>query len=333
MHTGRFELTDLQALSRFDAIIDVRSPAEFADDHLPGAVNCPVLDDTQRAEVGTLYQRSPFEARRLGAAMVAENIATHLRERFQGHGKSWHPLIYCWRGGMRSGSMVQVLRMVGWPAEQLLGGYKSYRRLVIDELDRLPRGLMFTVVSGPTGSGKSRHLQRLAEQGKQVLDLEALAAHRGSVLGDLPDAEQPSQKSFESRLHAVLVGLEGSQEVFVESESRKIGRLQLPDALMRAIRLPNKLLVMEPSIEQRVAYLLNEYGHYFEQPDLLAAHLTRLIPLRGKEQVREWLAMIEAGQWEALVRSLLERHYDPLYARARMAMALSVAAKEDAGPT
>ena len=208
MKPGLTQLVRYADLAAFDEIIDVRTPAEFAEDHAPGAINCPVLDDAQRVEVGTLYKQvSPFAAKKIGAAYVAENVARHLRERFLDRPKSWRPLVMCWRGGERSGAMTHILRRVGWDAQQLDGGYKAYRRLVVDTLVEQPRDFAFQVVCGATGSGKSRLLQALAARGAQVLDLEALACHKGSVLGVLPDADQPSQKAFETRLLAALAGL------------------------------------------------------------------------------------------------------------------------------
>src|SRR6185503_12901118 len=221
----------------FDTIIDARTPAEYALDHIPGAVSAPVLDDAQRAEVGTLYKQvSPFEAKKLGAALIAQNVARHIETLFRGKEKAWRPLVYCWRGGKRSGAMAHILREVGWDASTLAGGYRAYRRWVVDELATLPSQLEFIVVHGPTGSGKSRFLAALAKAGAQVLDLEGLAAHRGSVLGSLPGRPQPSQKMFESLLLNALSALDPAQPVFVEGESRKIGQLHVPEALIARMR-------------------------------------------------------------------------------------------------
>ena len=226
----RHDVATVADLDGFDAVIDVRSPAEFAEDHVPGALSCPVLDDEERARVGTLYKQvSPFAARKVGAALVAANIARHIEANFLEHPRQWRPLVYCWRGGKRSGSMTHVLREIGWAAQQLDGGYKSFRRHVIGELDALAAGLRFRVLCGLTGSGKSRLLRALAERGEPVLDLEAIAAHRGSVLGDLPQEPQPSQKGFETQLWQALRKLDPSRTVFVESESRKIGNLRVPE--------------------------------------------------------------------------------------------------------
>ncbi|HZM35879.1 MAG TPA: tRNA 2-selenouridine(34) synthase MnmH, partial [Burkholderiales bacterium] len=221
----------------FDTLIDARTPGEYAEDHIPGAVSAPVLDDAERAEVGTLYKRvSPFEAKKVGAALVARNVSSHIEKEFAGKPKDWRPLVYCWRGGKRSGAMAHILREVGWDAHTLEGGYKAYRRWVVEQLSVLPEKLSFEVVHGPTGSGKSRFLGALRAAGAQVLDLEALAAHRGSVLGALPGHPQPSQKMFESMLLQAMMAFERKSVVFVEAESKKIGERQVPEALMRRIR-------------------------------------------------------------------------------------------------
>ncbi len=301
----------------FDEIIDVRSPAEFAEDHMPGAVNCPVLSNEERARVGTLYkQASPFAAKKLGAALVARRIAEHIEARFLDRSRDWKPLIYCWRGGKRSGAMTHVLRQIGWQACALEGGYKSWRRHVVAELADLPRRFAYRVVTGATGSGKSRLLEALAAQGAQVLDLEALAAHKGSVLGGLPDAAQPSQKMFESRLLAVLQGLTLAEPVHVEAESRKIGQLQVPDALLETMRA-GPCLRIEATLPARVRFLIGDYDYFLADPDSLKEKLACLRELQSGETLGRWNALIDARDWPALVADLLESHYDPLYRRSQ----------------
>ena len=317
MKPGLTQLVRYADLAAFDEIIDVRTPAEFAEDHAPGAINCPVLDDAQRVEVGTLYKQvSPFAAKKIGAAYVAENIARHLRERFLERPKSWRPLVLCWRGGERSGAMTHILRRVGWDAQQLDGGYKAYRRLVVDTLVEQPRDFAFQVVCGATGSGKSRLLQALAARGAQVLDLEALACHKGSVLGVLPDADQPSQKAFETRLLAALAGLDPARPVFVEAESRKIGRLHLPDTLLEGLRA-GACIEVEAEFSARVDFLLRDYDYFLAAPDWLNQRLDALRPLQGHETVKRWQDLARSGAWRQLVSELLGQHYDPLYRRSQ----------------
>jgi len=303
-------------LAQFDAVVDVRSPAEYAEDHLPGAISCPVLDDAERAEVGTLYKQvSSFEAKRLGASLVAANIARHVRTAFADKPEGWRPLVYCWRGGKRSAAMAHVLREIGWNAHTLEGGYKAYRRHVVEQLGELPPRFRFRVVHGVTGSGKSRLLRALREAGAQVLDLEELAAHRGSVLGNLPEQPQPSQKMFETRLLEALRRLDPGKTIYVEGESRKIGQLQVPSALIEAMRA-SECVVLEAGLETRVALLMEEYAHFFSNPAALAAQLDCLAELHGRERIEQWKALAQRGEWQALVARLLEEHYDPAYRRS-----------------
>jgi tRNA 2-selenouridine synthase len=304
------------ALADCDTVIDVRSPAEFAEDHMPGAISCPVLSNEERAEVGTIYkQLSPFDAKKIGAALVARNISSHIEKTFLEKPRTWRPLVYCWRGGKRSGAMAHVLREVGWDAKTLEGGYKSYRRYVVDSLAELPAKFTFRVIHGVTGSGKSRFLRALEDAGAQVLDLEDLAAHRGSVLGNLPERPQPSQKMFESLLLQKLRALDAAREVFVEGESRKIGQLQVPAALIERMRA-SECLLLETPIEVRVELLMDEYRHFFSDLATLGAQLDCLVALHGKERVEEWKSLGASGDWAALVRRLLLEHYDPAYRRS-----------------
>ncbi len=304
-------------LGAYDEIIDVRSPAEFAEDRIPGAINCPVLDDAQRIQVGTLYKQvSPFEAKKIGAALVSENIARHLKASFLDRPKNWKPLIYCWRGGDRSGSMTTVFRAIGWSAGQLEGGYKAWRSHVIASLQDLPRTFDFRVVAGATGSAKTRVLQAIGQLGEQILDLETLACHKGSVLGILPDQPQPSQKGFETQLLQALGRLDRTRPVYVEAESRKIGNLHLPDALIERIRL-GECLNIEAGIESRVAFLLEDYDYFLNRPALLLGRLDALQGLQSRETLERWRRQVELGEWPTLVRELLELHYDPLYRRSQ----------------
>ena len=310
-------IASIDEVSVFDTVIDVRTPAEFAEDHLPGSINCPVLSNEQRIEVGTLYkQESPFAAKKIGAAYVSENIARHLRECFFEHDRDWLPLVLCWRGGERSGAMTHILRRVGWNAHQLAGGYKAYRRQVLARLDELPGSLRFIVVCGATGSGKSRLLQALAQAGRQVLDLEGLACHKGSVLGVLPDAPQPAQKMFESRLLQTMQSFDPARPVFVEAESRKIGVLSLPDALLERIR-HSACIRIEASFTARVDFLLRDYDYFLAAPDWLNSRLAALKELHSNETLARWKSHAEQGRWRELVSELLERHYDPLYQRSQ----------------
>jgi len=303
-------------LRLFDDVLDARSPAEYAEDHIPGAINVPVLDDAERALVGTVYkQRSAFEAKRAGAPLAARNIAAHIELLFASKPRNWKPLVYCWRGGGRSGSLVHVLRQVGWDAHRLDGGYKAFRRQVVADLAALPGGFDLRVVCGATGSGKSRLLEALGQAGAQVLDLEVLAAHRGSVLGELPGAPQPTQKAFETSIWSTLSRADPGKPVFVESESKKVGNLRVPEALIERMRA-SRCVRLEADVPTRVALLLEDYAHFVRSPAGLAAKLDLLRDLHGAERIAQWREHLEGGRWEPLVHDLLENHYDPAYRKS-----------------
>ena len=302
-----------QGRNQFDAIIDVRSPAEFALDHIPGSINFPVLNNEERAQIGTLYKQvSPFAAKKLGAAIVSRNIAYHLEKSLLEFSREWRPLIYCWRGGERSGAFTHILNRIGWKAMQLEDGYQGFRRLVIDDLDAAAKQFHFQVICGMTGSGKTRILHELQLLGAQVLDLEGLAIHRGSVLGNEPDIEQPSQKGFETELWNVLQNLDPNKPVFIESESKKVGGVHIPDSLMEKIR--NGLCIeLRSSLPTRVSWLLREYPHFLQNTTQFKEKLGLLTSRYGKVQIAEWFDQIDAGQFDALVTDLLVKHYDPAY--------------------
>lgn len=304
-------------LAEFSVVIDARSPSEYALDHIPGAINCPVLDDEERRITGTAYvQVSAFEARKIGGAMVARNIARHLDQGFADKPRDWRPLVYCWRGGMRSGSFVTWLRLVGWDAQQLKGGYKAFRHHVMKRLGELCPELSLRVLCGPTGSAKTRVLQALAKAGEQVLDLEALAAHRGSVLGAMPGREQPSQKGFETQLMAALETLDPSRRVWVEAESRRIGRIAIPDALLLRLR-DSPVVEIAATREARLAYLLRDYAWLGDDPKAFGDKLGALKGLVPNEALAQWQRWAAQRELPALFSALMIEHYDPLYARSQ----------------
>ncbi len=304
----------LAQLAKFDDIIDVRSPSEFREDHIPGSVNFPVLNDEERERVGTIYkQTSAFDAKKIGAALVARNIADHVERHFSDKPKNWRPLIYCWRGGSRSGAMTHILNQIGWRAQQLKGGYKAYRTMVLATLQTLPGRYRYRVICGPTGSGKSRLLAALDELGAQVLDLEGLAAHRGSILGNLPDADQPSQKMFESRLWEALQKFDPDHPIYVEAESKKIGNIRAPDALLEEMWQRGQCVRVEMALEQRIALLKEEYVHFLDNPETLCNKLDHLTGIHGKGVIQKWQALSTGRVWDELVGELLLKHYDPAY--------------------
>ncbi len=312
-----YALTDLAALAGagFDTIIDVRAPSEFAEDHLPGAISLPVLSDEERALVGTIYiQDSPFKARKLGAALVAKNAARHLEGPLAEFDGGWKPLIYCWRGGQRSGSFASILSQIGWRVETLEGGYQSYRRQVVKSLYDTAFPARVVMLDGNTGTAKTEVLGRVAALGVQVLDLEGLAHHRGSALGGL--GEQPSQKAFETALALRIAALDPARPVLVEAESSRIGRLNLPPRLFEAMKAAPRLEIVASEAE-RARYLCRAYSDLVEDTGLLVERLERLIRLQGRERVEAWIGLAGAGEHEALALDLIRYHYDPRYAKVR----------------
>jgi tRNA 2-selenouridine synthase len=300
----------------YSEIIDVRSPSEYEEDHIPGAINLPVLDDTERAQVGTIYkQDSPFTARKIGAALVSKNISQHLSQHFAAKGKDYHPLIYCWRGGQRSNSMALVLTQIGWRVTLVEGGYKTYRTYVRNQLEQLPEKFTYRILCGLTGSGKTYILRKMHLSGFQVLDLEALGNHRGSLLGEEWDnrpSPQPSQKYFESLLLQKLQSFNPSETVWVESESNKIGQVYLPISLWNKMKQASCVELQVP-LSTRVSYLLQEYPHLTTHPDFLKVKLEKLKSRYSKEKIWEWYYLIDTQQWNLFVEDILKSHYDPTY--------------------
>ena len=313
----RQAIATVTQLRDFDEVIDVRSPAEFAADRVPRAINCPALDNEQRARIGTIYKQvSPFEARRLGAAMVARNLSDALFDHFQDKPKSWRPLIYCWRGGQRSGAFVTWFRMIGWDACQLEGGYKRFRHHVVDELERMAAQMNLRVICGATGSAKTRLLEALAFRGAQVLDLEALAAHKGSVLGELPGVAQPTQKYFETSLLSRLEELDLAQPVFVEAESRRIGSVQVPDRLMERMRA-SPCLTIDATRPARIEFLLRDYAYLGDDREALKQKIDAMRMVQSNQTLSSWKALADTGDLRTLFGEFIDHHYDPLYQRSQ----------------
>ena len=304
----------LARLGEFDTIIDARTEDEHALDHVPGAINWPTLNNAERITIGTLYKQvNPFEAKKRGAALSARNIAAHIEREVIDKPKSWRPLVYCWRGGNRSGALATILGAIGFHVTLVEGGYKAWRAALVDDLPAQAARLHYRVVCGPTGSGKTRLLQALRAQGAQVLDLEDLANHRSSVLGHLPGLEQPSQKRFDSLIWEALRAFDPARPVFVESESKKVGNVRVPDALIEAMRQSPCIDLQLPE-DERVALLMEDYDYFVRDPELFCQRLKALVELRGHEVVNGWIASVQAGRVADVVRELLTLHYDPVYA-------------------
>jgi len=297
----------------FDTIIDVRSPLEYEEDHIIGSINCPVLYDQERIIVGTIYKKeSTFRAKIIGSSLTARNIAKHIEEKFINQKGSWQPLIYCWRGGQRSKAFSLILSEVGWRTFQLEGGYKKYRNEVISFLNRVGSKLKIILISGKTGSAKTKILQNIKLQGGQILDLENLANHKGSLLGKIPDLKQPSQKLFESKLYHQIKQLDLRRNVYIEAESSKIGNIHIPKTLW-AKMIVSPRIEIKADIELRSSFLLNDYKYMCENPELIKPIIYGLKNRLSKKLINDWMELITKKLWLDLTKSFLENHYDPSY--------------------
>ena len=303
----------LNRLSEFSDVIDARSEGEFAEDHLPGAINWPSLNNEERKLVGTEYKQiSAFDAKKRGAALVAKNIARHLERDGIHKPRDWQPLVYCWRGGKRSGSLALILDQIGFTVTLVDGGYKAFRAALVADLPPLAAQFDYRVVCGTTGSGKTRLLQALAAQGAQVLDLEALANHRSSVLGVIPGLPQPTQKAYDSLIWAALKSFDASRPVYIESESKKVGNVAIPEGLITAMRAA-PCLQLDLSENERVALLLEDYDFFVKDIEFFCDRLGALTQARGKDVVTDWQTRSRSGDVASVVRELLVNHYDPVY--------------------
>ncbi|OWU83280.1 tRNA 2-selenouridine synthase [Oceanicola sp. 22II-s10i] len=311
-------ISDLATLG-FDDIIDVRAPAEYAEDHIPGAISLPVLDDEERARVGTIYKQvSPFDARKIGAALVSRNAARHIEGPLSDRDGAWRPLVYCWRGGQRSGSFATILGQIGWRVETIKGGYKAWRALVVKALYDDPFPAPVIVLDGNTGSAKTELLNLLPERGVQVIDLEGLANHRGSLFGNM--GPQPSQKAFECALAMEISRLDPARPVVVEAESAKVGECRVPPSLWLAMREAPRIEIAATP-DDRAAYLTRAYADMTADPARLSETIDALRPYQPAERIEAWHQMAATGDFTPLAAGLMAHHYDPRYTRHRDRMA------------
>ena len=298
---------------KFDTIIDVRSPLEFAEDHIVGAINCPVLSDLERQKVGTIYKKeSSFKAKIIGSSLTAKNIAFHIENNFMEKKGSWQPLIYCWRGGQRSKAFSIVLSEVGWRTNQLKGGYKEYRNQVINFLDNIGPKLKITLISGKTGSAKTKILKSIENEGGQILDLEGLANHKGSLLGKIPDLIQPSQKFFESLIFNKIQNLNLKDKIYIEAESSKIGNIHIPKSIWKKM-IKSPRIEISANVELRAKFLVSDYDYMCNNPTLINPIIKGLKNRLSKKLFDEWTNLIDRKKWFDLTKSFLENHYDPSY--------------------
>lgn len=315
-------LSDL-AFSSFDEVIDVRSPAEYEEDHIPGSINLPVLNNEQRAMVGLEHkQKGPFSARRLGAQIISRNIATILGEHLSAKDKAFKPLIYCWRGGKRSGSLAEICRQIGWPTTVLKGGYKSYRKLVANNLYKETFPFNIILLGGNTGTGKTEILEALPNFGVQVLNLEKLAEHRGSIFGKTA-LDQPTQKCFESRIIEALTTFDPSHTIIIEAESCNIGKVAIPPSLWQKMKKAGRINLQAP-LETRVNYCLQSYRSMIPNGQDLLDLIDKLAPFHAKKLVMEWKNLATGGDFEKLVTQLLFHHYDPRYGQKECLESISM---------
>lgn len=308
---------EIREFADYDVIIDARSPREFAEDHIPSAVNHPVVNNEEYAQVGTLHRHDTHKAYVIGVTHSLRNMATAIEQIAQRCGPQSRFLVYCFRGGKRSKLWADNLRTIGYQVDVLRGGWKNYRRWVIASLETLPRGLDFKVICGPTGCGKSRLLKAIERQGGQVLDLERLANHRGSLLGAIPSSPQPSQKWFDSMLLEQLRTFDPALPVFVESESKKIGNVQLPESLMGAMAQATILRINAP-MPLRVQIWTEDFAHFVRDPEMLISRIEHLAPLLGNKTLAEWKTLAQQGKVLQVFEELMLKHYDPAYAKSNL---------------
>lgn len=312
VHPLQLEVLDFSA---YDLIIDARSPREFTDDHIPSAINLPVVNDDEYAEVGTQHRTDPHRAYVIGVTYSLANIAQHVAKLIQQLPKDAHVLVYCFRGGKRSKLWADALNTIGFRVDVLRGGWKNYRRWVLTSLETLPKAFTYRVLAGSTGTGKTRLLKAIQHQGAQVLDLEDLAEHRGSVLGGLPGVTQPSQKLFDSRLLAKLREYDPARPVWLEAESKKIGRVQLPAALFDAMHQTRPILVTA-SMPERVRLWREDYPHWAQNPTELVRLMSPMKDIISGAELSLWQQLADEMSVDALFEKVMTNHYDPCYARS-----------------
>ena len=313
MTIKRVKFSDIQ-IHDFDDVIDVRSPLEFEDDRIPGSINLPVLSNAEREMIGTMYkQKSKFEAKKLGASIVSKNISDHLKDYLYNKNRDWLPLIYCWRGGQRSYALATILDQIGWKVEVVDGGYKSFRKHVSEFLNNNIENYFLILITGNTGTAKTKMLNLIEERNGQTIDLESLANHKGSVFGS-QGQKQPSQKLFETLIYDKVKNLKTGEPIFVEAESNKIGNLHIPKEFWKLMKSSPQIEI-SATVEQRAQFLVEEYSEITSDLDLLEKQITSLSTIAGPKLVENWLQMAKNKEFIELAKQLIEKHYDPRYKR------------------
>ncbi|MFH0710015.1 MAG: tRNA 2-selenouridine(34) synthase MnmH [Pseudomonadota bacterium] len=297
--------TFLASFDKYDLIIDARSPNEYGESHIPHARNFYALSDEEHTQVGTIYKQvSPFEARLKGASFVCLNAARHIQELYPTYNPGSKIAIYCARGGMRSSSLGTIFSSIGYPIERVIGGYKSYRTFITGYLDNLP-SIHFLTLMGHTGCGKSDLLQELTN----IIDLEKMAHHYGSVFGDVNGA-QPTQKEFQNRLVHAVLGLDLRQGAFVEAESKRIGKIMLPNSLYRQMDSGLRIEITAP-LEQRVTRIMRMYDHMDES--FFMERMERISPYISRDDKASSITAFLNGDLPRVSEILLTQYYDKVY--------------------
>ena len=313
MTIKRVKFSDI-LIHDFDDVIDVRSPLEFEDDRIPGSINLPVLYNAEREMIGTMYkQKSKFEAKKLGASIVSKNISDHLKDYLYNKNRDWLPLIYCWRGGQRSYALATILDQIGWKVEVVDGGYKSFRKHISEFLNRNIDRYYLILLTGNTGTAKTKVLNLIEKRNGQTIDLESLANHKGSVFGS-QGQKQPSQKLFETLIYDKVKNLKTGEPIFVEAESNKIGNLHIPKEFWKLMKSSPQIEI-SATVEQRAQFLVEEYSEITSDLDLLEKQITSLSTIAGPKVVESWLQMAKNKEFIELAKQLIEKHYDPRYKR------------------
>lgn len=305
---------DFWQRSKTQTTLDVRSPGEFASGHVPGAINLPLFDDEERAEVGTLYKNSGRDAAVLrGLKLAGQKMADLVVQATTAANGSKEVLVHCWRGGMRSQSIGWLLNTAGMRPAILEGGYKAFRKLANDSFEKT---WPLQVVSGLTGAGKTRVLKMLESAGEQVLDLEGLANHRGSAFGGIGQANQPTTEQFSNLVFAKLDSFEPEKPIWVEDEGHNVGSVVVPTPLYERLR-HSPGIIFETSAELRIQNLLEDYGDL--PSDELEASVDRIRKRLGPQNADAAIASIRSGDIRSAIEMVLG-YYDKFYTKSTLSM-------------
>ncbi|HWR60010.1 MAG TPA: tRNA 2-selenouridine(34) synthase MnmH [Clostridia bacterium] len=292
--------------------VDLRSPEEYSEFTIPGAVNLPIFDDEERKLIGTVYHHESIDkAKKIGVEYASRKLPALYEEISKLKAEHEKVVLFCERGGFRSSSLCALLSSIGMGVLKLKGGYKGYRSVVNTQLPELNGEVSYIVLHGYTGTGKTELLRMLEDRGHSVLDLERYANHRGSLLGDVGLGSRISQKQFESLVYDSLKG-RVSDTVLVEGESSRIGNIVIPHYIMESMRAGRHLLAVG-SLEKRVRRIVEEYTQKHDCNEDIVASLRKLEKHISARRIEEYIRAVEAGNYFAVARDLMVRYYDPMY--------------------